>query len=159
MLGIRSDNELRTAYTRLAQNLAKARKGAQLEQVIVAEQVSGGVELVIGVQRDPEVGPVVMFGTGGVHLELHKDVSFGAVPLSAWQAKAMIERTVAGRLLKGYRGAPPGDDEAVLAALIALGRLAHDLGDQVESIDINPLVALPAGEGAIALDALVVLRG
>ena len=71
----------------------------------------------------------------------------------------MLERTVAGKLLKGYRGTPPGDEESVLAALIALGRLARDLGDQVESIDINPLVAMPAGEGAIALDALVVLRG
>jgi acetyltransferase len=159
MLNLRSENELRAAYTRLAQNLAKARSGARLEQVIVAEQVSGGVELVLGVQRDPEVGPVVMFGTGGVHLELHKDVSFGAVPLPLWQAQAMLERTVAGRLLQGYRGSPPADVGSVLAALTALGRLAHDLGDQVESIDINPLVALPAGEGAIALDALVVLRG
>ena len=159
MLGIRSDNELRAAYTRLAQNLAKARPGAKLEQVIVAEQVSGGVELVLGVQRDPEVGPVVMFGSGGINLELHKDVSFGAVPLPLWQAKAMIERTTAGKLLKGYRGTPAGDEGSVLAALIALGRLAHDLGDQVESIDINPVVALPDGQGAVALDALVVLRG
>jgi hypothetical protein len=126
--------------------------------VLVAEQVSGGVELVLGVQRDPEVGPVIMFGTGGVLLELHKDVSFGAVPLSVWQAKAMLERTRAGRLLAGYRGAPRCDEASVLAALIALGRLAHDLGDTIESIDINPLVALPAGQGAVALDALVVLR-
>jgi acetate---CoA ligase (ADP-forming) len=158
MLNIRSDNELRSAYTRLGQNLAKAVRGAKLEQVIVAEQVSGGVELVLGVQRDPEVGPVVMFGSGGINLELHQDVAFGAVPLPLWQAKAMIERTTAGKLLKGYRGTPPGDEGSVLAALIALGRLAHDLGDQVESIDINPVVALPDGQGAVALDALVVLR-
>jgi len=158
MLNIRSDNELRSAYTRLGQNLAKAVRGAKLEQVIVAEQVSGGVELVLGVQRDPEVGPVVMFGSGGINLELHQDVAFGAVPLPLWQAKAMIERTTAGKLLKGYRGTPPGDEGSVLAALIALGRLAHDLGDQVESIDINPVVALSDGQGAVALDALVVLR-
>jgi acetate---CoA ligase (ADP-forming) len=158
MLGIRSDNEMRAAYTRMAQNLAKARPGAKLEQVIVAEQVLGGVELVLGVQRDPEIGPVVMFGLGGVNLELHRDVSFGAVPLPLWQAKAMIERTAAGKLLKGYRGTPAADEGSVLAALIALGRLAHDLGDQVESIDINPVVALPDGQGAVALDALVVLR-
>ena len=126
--------------------------------MLVAEQVIGGVELVLGVQRDPEVGPIVMFGTGGVLLELHKDVSFGAVPLSAWQAKAMLERTSAGRLLAGYRGAPRCDEDSVLAALIALGRLTHDLGGAIESIDINPLVALPAGQGAVALDALVVLR-
>ena len=101
MLNIRSDAELRSAYTRLAQNLAKARPGAKLEQVIVAEQVTGGVELVLGVQRDPEVGPVLMFGSGGMLLELHKDVSFGAVPPPLWQAKAMIERTTAGKLLEG----------------------------------------------------------
>jgi acyl-CoA synthetase (NDP forming) len=159
ILNIRSDNEMRAAYTRLGQNLAKAVAGAKLEQVIVAEQVSGFVELVLGVQRDPEVGPVVMFGSGGINLELHKDVAFGAVPLPLWQAKAMIERTTAGRLLKGYRGMPAGDEGSVLAALIALGRLANDLGDQIESIDINPVVALPDGQGAVALDALVVLRG
>jgi hypothetical protein len=80
------------------------------------------------------------------------------VPLPQWQAKAMIERTAAGRLLKGYRGAPACDEASVLKALTALGRLAHDLGDRIESIDINPFVALPAGQGAVALDALVVLR-
>jgi acyl-CoA synthetase (NDP forming) len=158
ILGIRSEAELRSAYTRLEQNFAKAQGGAKLTQALVAQQISGGVELVLGVQRDPEVGPVLMFGSGGVLLELSKDVSFGAVPLPPWQAKAMIERTTAGKLLKGYRGAPACDETGVLAALSALGRLAQDLGDQIESIDINPLVALPEGQGAVALDALVVLR-
>jgi acetyltransferase len=158
ILGIKNDDELRTAYAKLASNLATARPGAKLEQVLLAQQVSGGVELVLGVQRDPEIGPVVMFGTGGVLLELYKDVRFGAVPLPSWQAQEMIERTKAGALLKGYRGSLPCDENSVLSALIALGRLAHDLGDQIESIDINPFVALPAGQGAVALDALVVLR-
>jgi acyl-CoA synthetase (NDP forming) len=158
ILGVASDDEVRAGYRRLAQNLAHARPGARLDQVLVAQQIAGGLELVLGVQRDPEVGPVVMFGTGGVLLELHKDVSFGAVPLPLWQAQAMLERTDAGRLLGGYRGAPAADRESVLAALLALGRLAHDLRDEVESIDINPLVALPRGLGAIALDALIVLR-
>lgn len=158
ILGIKSEDELRSAYARLEQNFAKACPGARLEQALVAEQVAGGVELVLGVQRDPEVGPVLMFGAGGVLLELTRDVSFGAVPLPPWQAKAMIERTAAGRLLRGYRGAPACDKASVLAALSALGRLAHDLGDAIESIDINPLVSRPAGQGAVALDALVVLR-
>jgi acyl-CoA synthetase (NDP forming) len=157
ILGIKSDAELRDAYGRMAQNVA--RTGTRLTQVLVAQQVSGGIELVLGVQRDPEVGPVLMFGTGGVLLELHKDVSFGAVPLPPQQAQAMIARTSAGALLKGYRGAAAGDEASVLAALVALGRLTYDLGDQIESIDINPFVALPAGQGAVALDALVVLRG
>jgi acetyltransferase len=156
ILNIASENELRRAYAKLAQNLGKARPGAKLEHVLVAEQVTGGVELVLGVQRDPEVGPVLMFGSGGILLELHKDVAFGAVPPPLWQAEAMIARTTAGRLLDGYRGMPAADKEAVLAGLVALGCLAHDLGDKVESIDVNPFVALP--DGAVALDALVVLR-
>jgi acyl-CoA synthetase (NDP forming) len=158
MLNIQNERDLRSAFAKLAHNLERARPGEKLRQVLVAQQVTGGTELVFGVQRDPEVGPVTMFGTGGVLLELAKDVSFGAVPLPEWQARAMIERTAAGKLLKGYRGGAAGDEAAVLSALLALGRLAHDLGDRIESIDINPLVALPAGEGAIALDALVVLR-
>jgi acetyltransferase len=158
VVGIKNESELRAAYERVADNLARARPGARLEQVLLGQQISGGVELVLGVQRDPEIGPVLMFGTGGVLLELSPDVSFGAVPLSLWQAKAMLERTRAGRLLQGYRGASAGDTDAVLAAMLALGRLAHDLGDRIESIDINPFVALPAGQGALALDALVVFR-
>jgi acyl-CoA synthetase (NDP forming) len=158
VLGIRDDDELRAAHARIAENLARARAGARLEQVLLAQEVTGGIELVLGVQRDPDVGPVLMFGSGGVLLELSRDVSFGAVPLSLRQAKAMLERTSAGALLQGYRGAPPADTDAVLAAMLALGRLAHDLGDRVESIDINPFVALPANQGALALDALVVFR-
>src|SRR5262249_17986472 len=106
ILGIESEGELRRAYTKLEQNFAKARPGVKLDRVLVAQQIVGGVELVLGVQRDPEVGPVLMFGSGGVLLELTKDVSFGAVPLPEWQGKAMVERTTAGRLLKGYPGAP-----------------------------------------------------
>jgi acetate---CoA ligase (ADP-forming) len=157
VVGIRNEAELRSAHARIAENFARARPGAKLEQVLVAQQI-GGLELVLGVQRDPEVGPVVMFGTGGVLLELARDVSFGAVPLARWQAEVMIERTSASRLLRGYRGAPPADRESVLAALLTLGRLAHDLGERIESIDINPFVALPEGRGALALDALVVLH-
>jgi acyl-CoA synthetase (NDP forming) len=158
IVGIKDEHELRSAYARIAENLARARSGARLEEVLLAQQVSGGIELVLGVQRDPEIGPVLMFGSGGVLLELSRDVAFGAVPLSRWQAQAMLARTSAGTLLQGYRGAPPADQESVLAAMLALGRLAHDLGDRLESIDVNPLVALPAGGGALALDALVVLR-
>jgi acyl-CoA synthetase (NDP forming) len=157
VVGIGDDDALRRAHAHIAENLARTRSGARLDRVLVAQQVTG-LELVLGVQRDPEIGPVVMFGTGGVLLELSRDVSFGAVPLSPWQASAMLERTGAGRLLQGYRGAPPGDRESVLSALLALGRLAYDLGDRLESIDVNPFVALPAGQGALALDALVVLR-
>ncbi len=99
-----------------------------------------------------------MFGLGGIWLELVKDVAFGPPGLNAEQAEGMIDRTRAGKLLFGYRGAPPYDREAVVSALVSLGKLAADYGPFIEAIDINPFVALPKGQGAVALDGLVVAR-
>ncbi len=158
LVGVKDAAGVREGFARIKANLAKAAPSATFEGVIVAQMVSGGVELVLGVQRDPEVGPVVMFGTGGVLLELQKDVAFGPVPLSPQQARDMIARTKASKLLAGYRGAPPCDIESIVNAIVALSELTHDLGDDVESIDINPFVALPKGQSAVALDGLVVLR-
>ena len=102
------------------------------------------------------MGLIVMAGSGGVLLELVKDVAFCAPPVSREKAFDLLDRTHAGRLLQGYRGSAPRDREAVADALIGLGRLAVDLGDVIESVDVNPFVALP--KGGMALDALVVLR-
>ncbi len=157
-LNISSDDGVRAAFAAIAKNLAAAASGAHFGGVIVAPQISGGLELVLGVHRDPEVGPVVMFGAGGVLLELLKDVAFGPVPLGPAQARAMIASTRVSPLLDGYRGGAALDRDAVIAALVALSQLAARLGDRLESIDVNPLVALPPGKGAVALDGLVVLR-
>ena len=126
--------------------------------MLVCRQVSGGLELVLGLHRDPEMGLVVMAGGGGVLLELTRDVAFCVPPVTRDKAQDLIGRTRAARLLQGYRGAPPRDAEAVAAALIALGRLAADGAEVIESVDINPFVALPQGQGGLALDALIVLR-
>ena len=158
MLGITDDAGVRGAFAAIEANLAKAKPGAQFGGVIVVQEVKGGQELVLGVHRDPEVGLVTMFGTGGVLLELVKDVQFGAVPLDENQARAMIEATMAGKLLAGYRGGAARDTEAVVNALVSLSQLAARLGERLESIDVNPFVALSAGQGAVALDALLVLR-
>jgi acetate---CoA ligase (ADP-forming) len=111
---------------------------------------------VIGVHRDPEVGHVVMVGAGGVLLELVEDVAFGPPGLDEPRARAMIARLRSAKLLHGYRGRPPGDVDALARAIVDLGALAADLGDLVESVDVNPLVVL--SDGAMALDGLVVLR-
>jgi acetyltransferase len=129
-----------------------------LAGMLVCRQIRGGLELVLGLHRDPELGLVVMAGSGGVLLELVRDVAFCVPPVSPEKARHLIGRTRAGRLLDGYRGSGPLDSEAVVAALVGLGNLAADLGDVVESIDINPFVALPRGQGGLALDALAVLR-
>ena len=156
-LNLASEGAVRDAFEAIRQNLIATKPGAHFGGVLVAEMVSGGQELVVGIHRDPEVGLVTMFGTGGVLLELQKDVCFGPVPLSAAQAADMIDRTMAGKLLAGYRGSPALDRQAVIDTLVNISQLAATLGERLESVDINPLLARPSGEGAIALDGLVVL--
>jgi acyl-CoA synthetase (NDP forming) len=154
-LHLADDKAVRAAYERIAGNVRRA--GIEtLDAMLVCQQIGGGLELVLGLNRDPEMGLVVMAGSGGVLLELTKDVAFAAPPLTPEKARAIIERTHAARLLRGYRSSPALDADAVIDALLALGRIAEDLADVVQSIDINPFVVLP--RGGFALDALVVPR-
>lgn len=159
LLGVDSAAAARKGYDAILRNSRRYNRKAHIDGVLVAQQVSGGIELVLGMARDPEVGPVVMVGSGGVNLELYKDVAFAMPTVDEAAADALIGRTKAAKLLDGYRGAGPYDRKAVVKALVALSRVALDLGDAIESIDINPFVALPKGKGGIALDALVILRG
>jgi acetyltransferase len=156
VLGLNNAEAVRAAYHRIGDNLRQHRPEIGYDGVIVAKQISGGLELVLGVHRDPEVGLVVVFGAGGVLLELIKDVAFGPVPLSAEQARAMIERTKVAKLLAGFRGQEGYAIDSVVEAIVALGALAYDLGPRIESIDVNPFVAMR--DGGYALDGLVVLR-
>ena len=153
-LDITDEAKLRTAAQAAATRCAQL--GAPLEGLLVARQIRGGVEMVIGVHRDPEVGHVVMVGAGGVLLELIQDVAFGPPGLDHARAHAMISQLRSMKLLAGYRGAPACDVNALACALVNLGTLAHDLGDVIESVDVNPIVVQP--EGVFALDGLVVLR-
>jgi acetyltransferase len=151
-LNLQTPDDLRTAYDRIrAQTTAHRPVG-----MLVCRRVRGGTELVLGLHRDPEMGLVVMAGAGGVLLELTKDVAFCAPPVSREKARDMLARTRIGTLLKGYRGSAALDADAVVDALVGLGRMAADMADIIESVDVNPFVALP--QGGLALDALVVLR-
>jgi acetyltransferase len=154
LLGISDDAALRAGFDTLTTRTASL--AAQLDGVLVARQVTGGTECVLGVSRDAEMGPVVMFGLGGLWVELFRDVSFAPPGLTRDDAARMIARTRAGKLLGGFRGSRPGDTAALQEALVALGRLACDLGDVIEAIDVNPF--LVCERGAFALDGLVVLR-
>jgi acetyltransferase len=151
-LGLATPAELTAAHDRMAQALQQ--RG--VTGMLVCQQVSGGLELVLGLNRDPEMGLVVMAGSGGVLLELVKDVAFCAPPVSRDKARDMLASLRGAKLLHGYRGAPARDIEAAVDALVALGQLAVDLEEVVESVDINPFVALT--QGGLALDALIVLR-
>jgi acyl-CoA synthetase (NDP forming) len=154
VLDLATPQELTGACRRMQRSLADHAPTGMLE----CRQVRGGLELVLGLHRDPEVGLVAMVGSGGVNVELLRDVAFALPPVSPAKARHMIARTRAGKLMEGYRGSPPLDLEAVVAALVVLGQIAVDAADAIESVDINPFLALPRGKGALALDALVVLR-
>ncbi len=156
-LGLTDGAAVATACAEIAANVAAYEKDVAITGFLVAEQIKGGTELSLGLSRDPELGPMVMFGSGGVMVELYKDVSFGRPGLNRAEAAAMIDATRAGLLIAGYRGAPALDREAVIDAIVALGRFALDTGDLIEAVDINPLVAHADGLGVLALDALVVL--
>ena len=152
--------ELRDADATIAAARSLVARCAELdvtcEGVLIAEMLKGGVEVVVGMHRDPESGPVVMFGAGGVLLELIGDVTFGPPGLDAARARDMVASTRVARLLDGFRGAPKCDTDALVDCIVAMGRLAAELGDTVESVEINPLLVRP--DGAYALDALIVCR-
>ncbi|HWK96977.1 MAG TPA: acetate--CoA ligase family protein [Pseudolabrys sp.] len=158
LIGLADAAAVRAGVETIKANVKRYGFAEPLDGFLVCEQVSGGTELVFGAQRDPEVGPVVMAGAGGILLELMKDVAFAPVPLSPAEAAAKIEGLRTAKLLKGYRGSAAHDIDALADALSATARLAQDLGDALESIDINPIVSRP-GKKPVALDAVIVLRG
>ena len=156
LVGVGEAGAVQQACRDIARNVAAYDPGVRLEGWLVARMAPAGLELALGVQRDPEMGPVVMFGAGGVWLELMQDVAFGPPGIRRDQAVRLIDSTRVGRLLDGYRGSGPYDRDAVVDALVAVGRLAAAAGDVLESLDVNPFLALPRGEGGMALDALAV---
>ena len=119
--------------------------------------ICGGQEVIIGVKRDPSLGPLVMFGMGGIYAEALADVSFRLAPLSPADAEEMIDEVRAARLLVGLRGAPPADRQALVDALLRVGWLAHAC-PHLSELDINPLLVLPDGEGVVAVDARLVTQ-
>ncbi|WNJ99540.1 acetate--CoA ligase family protein [Thalassospiraceae bacterium LMO-JJ14] len=156
MLGIETPEAARAAFVEITERTEQAVPGGGHEGVIVAPMVSGGVETILGVQIDPVFGPAVMFGLGGVFVEVFKDVSFRLAPFDKNEALQMIGETKGAKLLRGVRGRPAADIDALAEALVCLSRFASDHADKLQSIDLNPFVVLPEGQGCLALDCLVV---
>jgi acetyltransferase len=153
MLNLNSAKDVRAAYKRIM--AAAKRAKVALDGVLIAEQISDGIELVLGLHRDPEMGSVILFGAGGVELELHPDVAFAAPPLDERAALALVARTRVAKIIDGYRGSKKLDSKALVKALLGLSQLAMDAGARLQSIDVNPF--LLKRRGGLALDALVVL--
>jgi len=117
--------------------------------------LKGGVECILGIHRDPVFGPVAMFGLGGIFVEILKDVVFRRCPFGADVAEQMIRSIKGAPLLLGARGRKPVDIKALAETLARLSAFAVAAGDRLQSVDLNPVFAMPEGEGAFAVDAVV----
>jgi len=145
------------AYDRLLGDVARRLPQARLDGALVEAMAPKGQEVIVGMKRDPNFGPLLMFGLGGIYVELFSDVAFRVAPVSRGEALAMIYQTRAGRLLTGFRGLPEADLDAVVDTILRLGQLALDF-PEIEEVEINPLLVFPKGHGALALDCRAILK-
>lgn len=149
---------VRSAFDEIRSAAARHVPGARVSGVLVTPMVAGGVECVIGVTRDPVFGPVAMVGLGGVFVEVLRDVALRLCPFGETEAEGMIRGLKGFPLLDGARGRPRMDVPALAAALSRLSRFAAAAGPRLSGIEVNPLMVLPAGRGALALDAVMTLE-
>ncbi|GGJ39621.1 acetate--CoA ligase family protein [Neoroseomonas lacus] len=155
ILDLASAAAVREAHATLLARAAERAPGARIEGVLIARQIKGAVEMALGVAKDPVFGPVAMVGLGGVFIEILKDVSFRRCPFGDVEAEAMIRSLKGFPLLDGARGRPKADVAALASALSALSRFAAGAGERLASVDVNPLLVLPEGQGAFAADAVI----
>lgn len=153
-LNLRGPEDLERAYGAIEAGLRAHGQPEAMEGVVVQEMVRGGVEMYVGMTQAAGFGALLAFGAGGVSVEVFKDVAFRVHPLTDVDAREMLEQVRGKKLLDGFRGAPVADKDALIEAILRVDRMVHDL-PEIQEMDINPLLALPAGKGVIAVDARV----
>jgi acyl-CoA synthetase (NDP forming) len=146
------------AHARMLSEVSRRAPNAKIDGVVVQRMARDGVEMILGIKRDPLFGPVVLCGIGGILVELLKDVAVGIPPLTRDQARDTLKRLRGFAILEGVRGKPPADIDALCDAMVGVSRLAIELGDQLVGLDINPMIVLPKGQGVVAVDALVEIK-
>lgn len=156
-VGLESEAGVVAAWREIVATVARRRPDARIDGMLVQEQVTEGVEVLLGLTRDPQFGPALTVGLGGTLVELLRDTVTRLVPLAPGEAARMIRAIRGFPLLAGFRGRAPADVEALEAAIEGLAALAVDLGPRLAELDVNPLFVLPRGSGVRVADALVVL--
>ncbi len=157
-VGLADGQAMGAAYDAMLVEVRRRAPGVRVRGVLVQAQVRGVAEILVGATRDPQFGPVVSCGLGGIFVEVFRDVALGRAPVGPAEARAMLESLRAYPLLVGARGRPRADLDAVARALAAVSQAACDLGEALEAIEVNPLIVGPEGEGAVAVDAVVITR-
>jgi len=155
-LNLQDAKQVEGAFDALMRAAGNLSEKPSIQGVLIAPMIKGGIETILGVHRDPIFGPMIMFGLGGVAVELYKDVAFASVPLTADRAQQLIHSVRASRLLTGWRGQNPYDIGQLEAALLALSDFAQDWSDVLEGVDINPFVVMESGTAC--LDAVISVR-
>ena len=157
-LNLHDGPAVREAFTAVTGSARRSLPDARIDGALIAPMVRDGIECILGVQRDPVFGPVVMFGLGGIFVEVLKDVSFRVAPFEEAEAHRMIREIRSAGILDGVRGKPAADIDALARALAILSQFAAAAGERLQTLDINPFLVLPRGKGALALDAVLVAR-
>ncbi|HHT9114833.1 MAG TPA: acetate--CoA ligase alpha subunit [Candidatus Wunengus californicus] len=155
-IGIKNEIEVRTCFCDITQKARRLMPDAEIKGVLVQQMITGGKEVILGMSRDPQFGPLLMFGLGGIYIEILKDVSFRIAPIGLNEAEEMIQEIRSFPLLKGARGERPVDINAVVDNILRLSQLVTDFPEIIE-MDINPLLVFPEGGGTMALDARITI--
>ncbi len=156
-LSLENVEEVKAAYEDMMEKIPKEKPDAVLEGVQLQKMLSEGREVIIGMVRDPTFGPMLMFGLGGIYVEILKDVRFAIAPLSESEARDLITGIKTYPLLAGIRGAEPSDIDALVDSILRISRLVCDF-PEIEEFEINPMIVLDKGKGALAVDMRLVLK-
>ena len=158
ILGIKDVESALKAYKQIMENVKKNVPNARVTGVLYQKMAEPGyIEVIVGATRDPTFGPVIMFGLGGIFVEVLKDVSFRVAPLEPEDAEEMIKEIKTHKILEGYRGMPPRDVESIKDILMKVSKLMLEV-DEIQDIDLNPIMLYEKGKGAVAVDVRVILK-
>jgi len=157
LLDINSAGEVEDAFLKINNSLKLNMPDASIDGILISEQVPKGIEVILGIKKDPSFGDVVMFGIGGIFVEIFKDVSFKVAPVKKEDALEMIYEIKASKLLLGARGRKPADIDSLAETIVKLSNLALD-NPNIKELDINPLIILDQGKGCFVADAKIVLE-
>ncbi|EGP94213.1 3-hydroxypropionate--CoA ligase [Nitrosarchaeum koreense] len=154
-VGLDNVNDVKKTFKDMYGRLSK-KKGVEVKGILLEKMVPKGVELIVGIQNDPQFGPVIMVGLGGIMTEVMKDVAFRMLPITTSDAKSMINELKGSALLKGFRGSEPIDTNMVANMLVQIGKLGVDNADYINSIDFNPVIVYPKSH--FVVDAKIILN-
>ena len=153
-VGLRTEDEIRAAFKTIIDNARKYKADVTIKGVLLQEMIKSGKEIILGAKQDPIFGPLVMFGLGGIYVQIFKDVIFRMAPIGRQEGTRMIESIKSIKLLKGVRGERPSDLKAVVDNLLRISQLITDF-PEIEEFDINPLMVLEEGKGALTIDVRI----